>query len=59
MLTLPELKERLVAEYDEISLLEILDISAEDLVEAFVEKIEQRFDKLVRELGEEGDNVQD
>ena len=52
MLTLQEIKERLIAEYDEVTLLEILDISSEDLVEVFDEKIQARYDKLNRELGE-------
>lgn len=52
-LTLEELKLRLRTEFDEVTLLELLDISAEDIVEVFQEKIEARFTKLVTELGEE------
>ena len=37
-------------EYDEYTLLEILDISSEELVEAFEEKIQNKFDKLVEDL---------
>ena len=48
--TLAELKEALVMEYDEYTLLEILDISSEELVEAFEEKIQNKFDKLVEDL---------
>lgn len=40
---------------DEISLLEVLGITSEDLVERFADVIEDRFDELVEEMddGEE------
>ncbi len=47
-LVLEELKERL-KRYDEIILLELLDISAEELVERFVDKIEDNYDELSSE----------
>lgn len=53
MITLEELKQRLVFAFDEITILELLDISREELVEAFADKIEEKFDTLVTELGEE------
>lgn len=48
-LTLEEVKERL-AMLDEITLMEILDIHSDDLVEAFEERIEENLDKLMKEV---------
>lgn len=48
-LTFEELKEKL-KQYDEVLLLELLDISAEDIVENFQDKVEERFDKLEQEI---------
>lgn len=49
MLTIHEIKDKL-KEFDEVSLLEILDISSEELVEYFADKIEDKLEKLKREL---------
>jgi len=35
---------------DEISLLEVLEISSEDLVDRFVDKIEEKYDQLQPEV---------
>jgi len=51
--TLPELKQKLIEMYDEVSLLEILQISAEDIVERFDDRIEEKYDDLIEELEEE------
>lgn len=48
---LTELKERLAIEFDEITLLEMLDIDSEQLVQAFADKIEERYDILVGKMG--------
>lgn len=48
-LTVPEIMERL-KQIDETSLLEILNISSEDLVERFADKIEDRADNLEEDL---------
>ena len=40
---------------DEISLLEVLDISSEDLVDRFVDLIEDRYEQLREEFEEEDD----
>lgn len=48
-LLLHEIKERLKA-LDEVSLLELLDISSEDIVEMFSERIEDRADGLEKEV---------
>ena len=47
-LVFEELRERL-KRYDEVTLLELLNINAEDLVERFGDKIEDQFDKLSEE----------
>ena len=49
MLLLHEIKERLIA-LDEITLLELLNISSEDIVEMFSERIEDNADKLEKEV---------
>lgn len=46
MLTIEEIKTILKEQYDEILILELLGINAEDLVEAFTEQIENRYDQL-------------
>ena len=48
-LLLHEIKERL-KDLDEITLLELLDITSEDLVEMFSDKIEENADKLEQEV---------
>ena len=48
MLTLHDLCQKL-KNIDEISLLEVLEISSEDLVERFEDKIEAKFDELSEE----------
>jgi hypothetical protein len=50
-LTLEELKERL-AGLDEITLMEVLDIHSDELVEAFEDRIEDNINKLKRMLDE-------
>lgn len=54
MLTLVELAERLARE-DEVSLLEILDIRSDELVNRFLDRIEDR----LAELREEYDDDED
>lgn len=51
-LTYHELKEKLKY-IDEVSLLEILEINSEELVERFSDKIEDRYDELYEEFVEE------
>lgn len=50
-LTLDELKERL-AGLDEVTLMEVLDIHSDELVEAFEDRIEENIDKLKRMMNE-------
>jgi hypothetical protein len=48
-LLLHEIKERLQA-LDEVTLLELLEISSEDIVEMFSDRIEDNADKLEKEV---------
>lgn len=50
-ITLDELKERLTS-LDEVTLMELLDIHSDELVEAFEDKIEEEQDKLKRMLND-------
>ena len=50
-LTLEELKEKL-AGLDEVTLMEILDIHSDELVEAFEDRIEDNINKLKRMLND-------
>ena len=54
-LTLQEIKERLAEEYDEITLLEVLNINSYDLVDAFFERIEERYEYFNKQLSMNGD----
>lgn len=60
--TLEELKERLASTIDETTILEILEIKAEDLLNRFEDRLDERFDDLCRdafpeEESEEADSV--
>jgi hypothetical protein len=48
-LTIHDLKDRL-KQINEVDLLELLEISSEDLVERFIDLIEDNFDKLEKEV---------
>ena len=52
MLTFEEIKEKL-KQYDPSLLLEILDISSDELVERFEDKIEEREDYFSKDLEDE------
>ena len=52
-LTLEELKERLADRLDEITLLELLNITSYDLVERFADLIEDNYDKLQKEINDD------
>ena len=49
MLTLTDVQDRL-KHIDEISLMEILEVSSEDIVERFVDRIESKLTMLQEEL---------
>ena len=44
---------------DEVTILEILDIHADELVEAFSDKIEERYDYIIAQLELENDDTTD
>ena len=54
-LTLQEIKEKLAEEYDEITLLEVLNINSYDLVDAFFERIEESYEYFNKQLSMNGD----
>jgi hypothetical protein len=49
-LTIPELKEKIIEQIDEVTLIDLLGITTEDLVIAFIDKIEDKYDLLCVEL---------
>ena len=50
MLTLVELQEKLIEQVDEVDLIDLLGLTTHDLVYAFIDKIEDNYDKLIEEL---------
>lgn len=54
-LTLQEIKEKLAEEYDEITLLEVLNINSFDLVDAFFDRIEDKYEFFNKQLSMDGD----
>jgi hypothetical protein len=56
MITLTELQEKIIEQVSEVDLIDLLGLTTEDLVYAFQDKIEDRFERLVSEL-ELGDNT--
>lgn len=56
-ITIEELKEYISHNVDEVDVLELLNLTAEDLVEAFHERIEEKCDKLIIDLELEEDFV--
>jgi len=51
-LTLEEIKERLLKTYDPDDLLEALEITSEDILERFEDRLINRFDRFEEELEE-------
>lgn len=51
-LTLRDLMSKL-KQLDEITLLEVLDITSEEIIERFIDKVEQRYDFLEKELNDD------
>jgi len=48
--TLQEMKEKLVEQVDEITLIDWLEVNSEDIVNAFEDKVVANYDKLLGEL---------
>lgn len=60
MITLEELKEKIVEQVDEVDLIDLLKLTTKDLVEAFEDLIEENSEKLIKELDiETSDNDDD
>lgn len=55
MLTLAELKQRLAAKFDEVTLLEILNLQASAIVEAFSDLVEERQEELRKLFDEDSE----
>jgi hypothetical protein len=50
VLTLQELKEKIIEQVDEVDIIDFLGLTTEDIVNAFEDKIEDKWDKIVAEL---------
>lgn len=50
MLTLQELKEKIIEQVPEIDLIDILGLTTKDLVDAFEDEIEEKYSKFLHEL---------
>lgn len=57
-LTLPELMEKL-AQLDELTILELLDISSEELVEFLADQVEEKYDDLIEYFDDEDERTTD
>lgn len=57
--TLRELQERLAERLDPDALVDLLDVSSEDIVEAFPEKVDEKFDILITEYFDEEEDSPD
>ncbi len=58
MLTLPELFDRL-KQVDEVDLLELLDVSSEELVDRFQDIIEERYELIYPQFDEEANDEEE
>ncbi len=50
MLTLNELQEKLIEQFDEVDIIDLLGLTTQDIVYAFPDKLEDNYDKLIKEL---------
>jgi hypothetical protein len=48
-LTLVELKEKLM-QFDEIDIIELLDLTSENILDRFEDVVEDNYDKLIKEI---------
>lgn len=58
-INLNQLKRRIADTLDEVTILEVLDIHADELVEAFSDKIEENLDKFDDLIGETQDGEEE
>lgn len=49
----PEIKWKICLAYDELTLLDMLEIDMEELVDLLNDRIEENFDKFLNEIGED------
>ena len=50
MLSLKELKEKIIEQIDEVDLIDLLGLTTKELVDAFEDLIEEQSDKIIKEL---------
>jgi hypothetical protein len=50
MMTLIELKEKIIQQFDEVDLIDLLGLTTEDLVNAFEDAIELKYQSILKEL---------
>jgi hypothetical protein len=50
MLTIEELKEKIIEQVDEVDIIDLLGLTTQDIVNAFEDKIEELHEKIKREL---------
>ena len=50
MITLEELKEKIIEQIDEVDIIDLLGLTTEDIVNAFEHKVEELEDKIIKEL---------
>jgi hypothetical protein len=50
MMTLIELKEKIIQQFDEVDLIDLLGLTTEDLVNAFEDVIELKYQSILKEL---------
>jgi hypothetical protein len=58
-LTLEELKEKIMVNADELTVLELLNISTKDLLEAFERRLIRDFDEIAEEFREDEEGMED
>lgn len=51
-MTLTDLKERMAQSFDEVTLVEMLELSSWNIIEAFSDEIEENMEKYIAELEE-------
>jgi hypothetical protein len=50
MLTIEELKEKIVEQVDEVDIIDLLGITTQDIVNAFEDRVEELHEKIKHEL---------
>lgn len=50
MLTLTELKEKIIEQVSEVDIIDILGLTTKDIVNAFEDVIEEKYSKFLKEL---------